>query len=82
MDLYDQALDMLGQILIDESLFDILLDIGIPIMHKNCAYNARAIIVNGKILCFRPKIYGDSSRENRWYCHLSLPPRLLQITDS
>lgn len=34
-DIYDQSWDVLYKILVDESLHGILLDIGLPIMHRN-----------------------------------------------
>lgn len=48
---------MLFDILTDSSLHGILIDVGLPIMHRGCRFNSRAIILDGKILCLRPKIY-------------------------
>lgn len=56
-DTYDHSIDMLFSILSDDSLHGILIDVGLPIMHRGCRYNSRAIILDGKLLCLRPKIY-------------------------
>lgn len=56
-DVYDHALDMLSKILTDTSLHGILIDVGLPLMHRGCRYNCRAMILDGKLLCLRPKIY-------------------------
>lgn len=56
-DTYNHSMDMLSKILTDTSLHGILLDIGLPVMHRGCRYNCRAIILDGKLLCLRPKIY-------------------------
>ncbi|KAJ3526313.1 hypothetical protein NM208_g11250 [Fusarium decemcellulare] len=87
-DVYDHALDMLLSILTDSSLHGILVDVGLPIMHRGCRYNARAMILDGKLLCLRPKIYlanDGNFRENRFFTpwnrprhveQYNLPPRI------
>lgn len=47
-----------------------LVDVGMPVMHKNVAYNCRVIFYNGKILLIRPKIMmcnDGNYREGRWF---------------
>ncbi|OCK86406.1 putative glutamine dependent NAD+ synthetase [Lepidopterella palustris CBS 459.81] len=56
-DLYLHCWEMLERILKDESCHNILLDIGMPIQHRNVRYNCRVICLNGKILLIRPKIW-------------------------
>lgn len=49
---------------------DILVDVGMPVMHKNVAYNCRVIFYNKKILLIRPKVImcdDDNYRESRWF---------------
>ncbi|KAK9793983.1 putative Glutamine-dependent NAD(+) synthetase [Seiridium cardinale] len=89
-DVYDHSLDMLSSILTDSSLHGILIDVGLPLMHRGCRYNSRAIILNGKLLCLRPKIYlanDGNFRENRFFTpwnrpryveEYNLPPRIQQ----
>jgi NAD+ synthase (glutamine-hydrolysing) len=43
-------------ILQDPTAQDILLDIGMPVSHKNIRYNARIIAYNKEILLIRPKL--------------------------
>jgi NAD+ synthase (glutamine-hydrolysing) len=48
---------MLCRLLKDESCYGILLDIGMPILHRNIRYNCRVICLDGKILLIRPKMW-------------------------
>ncbi|KAI1366300.1 glutamine-dependent NAD(+) synthetase [Xylaria arbuscula] len=69
-EVYENSWDSLYSILTDESLHGILIDVGLPLLHRNCRYNARAIILDGKILCFRPKLYlanDGNFREMRFF---------------
>ncbi|KAK4208438.1 putative glutamine dependent NAD+ synthetase [Rhypophila decipiens] len=69
-DTYIHSLEMLVRILSDESCYDILLDIGLPIQHRNVNYNCRVICLNGKILFIRPKMFlanDGNYREMRFF---------------
>ncbi|KAI0106358.1 putative glutamine dependent NAD+ synthetase [Hypoxylon sp. NC0597] len=88
-DLYLHSLQCLEIILRDESCYGILLDIGMPILHRNVRYNCRVICLDGRILLIRPKLYlaGDGNyREQRFftpwlrpqYCEDYYLPRMLQ----
>ncbi|KAL1956604.1 hypothetical protein VTO42DRAFT_6951 [Malbranchea cinnamomea] len=69
-DLYLHCWEMLYQILTDKSCHDILLDIGMPVMHRNNRYNCRIICLNGKILLIRPKLWlanDGNYREMRYF---------------
>ncbi|KAL1922670.1 uncharacterized protein VTP21DRAFT_10209 [Calcarisporiella thermophila] len=69
-DTYLHSWEMLANILNDEECNDILLDIGMPIMHKNVKYNCRVLILNRKILLIRPKMFlanDGNYRELRWF---------------
>ncbi|KAF1814310.1 putative glutamine dependent NAD+ synthetase [Eremomyces bilateralis CBS 781.70] len=55
-DLYLHCWEQMECILQDKSCFDILLDIGMPVQHRNVRYNCRIICLNGKILFIRPKM--------------------------
>ncbi|ELR08005.1 glutamine-dependent NAD(+) synthetase [Pseudogymnoascus destructans] len=48
--------ESLVMILEDPICKDILLDIGMPVMHKNVKYNARILSLNQEILLIRPKL--------------------------
>ncbi|KAG0649802.1 Glutamine-dependent NAD(+) synthetase [Hyphodiscus hymeniophilus] len=56
-DLYLNCWEMLERILLDRECYDILLDIGMPVQHRNVRYNCRIICLNGKILLIRPKLW-------------------------
>ncbi|KAL1969766.1 hypothetical protein VTN77DRAFT_7275 [Rasamsonia byssochlamydoides] len=56
-DLYLHCWEMLERILLDKDCYDILLDIGMPVQHRNVRYNCRVICLNGKILLIRPKMW-------------------------
>jgi NAD+ synthase (glutamine-hydrolysing) len=69
-DLYLHCWQVLERILKDESCYNILLDIGMPIQHRNVRYNCRVICLNGKILLIRPKMWlanDGNYREMRQY---------------
>lgn len=69
-DTFLHSWEMLSRILQDESCRDILLDVGMPIMHRNVRYNCRVICFNGQILLIRPKLYFAESgnyRELRFF---------------
>ncbi|KAG0244155.1 glutamine-dependent NAD(+) synthetase [Actinomortierella wolfii] len=69
-DTYLHSWEVLAQILTSKEAQDILLDVGMPVMHKNVKYNCRVVILNGKILLIRPKLFlanDGNYREMRWF---------------
>lgn len=70
----------LGEILSDPVTQDILIFLGMPVMHKNTGYNCTVVILNTKILLIRPKqamCDTNNYRESRWFC----PWRKLMATE-
>lgn len=57
LDVYTHSLEMLQRLLLDKSTHGILLDVGLPILHRNLRYNCRVICLDGKILLIRPKMW-------------------------
>ncbi len=49
-------MEMLARILEDKTCHGILLDIGLPVTHRNVNYNCRVVCLDGKILFIRPKM--------------------------
>lgn len=52
---------------LDKSL---IVDIGMPVMHKNLRYNCRVVLFGGRIQLIRPKMIladGGMYRESRWF---------------
>jgi NAD+ synthase (glutamine-hydrolysing) len=54
-DLYLHSWQMMSDILLDESCYGIIIDVGMPIMHNGNRYNSRVIALDGRILFIRPK---------------------------
>ncbi|KAG7207960.1 hypothetical protein KM043_009544 [Ampulex compressa] len=49
---------------------DMLIDVGMPVMHKNVTYNCRVAFLNRRILLIRPKMKlceDGNYRETRWF---------------
>jgi NAD+ synthase (glutamine-hydrolysing) len=92
-DLYDHSWEVYSEILADPLTHGIVLDIGMPIIHKSIKYNCRVISYNGKILLIRPKVYlanDGNYREMRYFTpwprpkyweYYQLPKHILQQTD-
>lgn len=76
-DTFLHSLEMLRQILLDESCHGILLDIGMPIQHRNQRFNCRVICLDGKILTIRPKMWLANDGNYREMRHFTpwLSPR-------
>lgn len=82
-EVYDNSWDSLYSILTDLTLHGIVIDVGLPLLHRNCRYNARAIILNGKILCLRPKLYlanDGNFREMRFFTPWNRPRHVEQYS--
>ncbi|CAG8525148.1 6045_t:CDS:10 [Paraglomus brasilianum] len=78
-DTYLHSWEVMTKILTSDDARDILLDIGMPVAHKNVKYNCRVILYNGKILLIRPKLYlanNDNYREMRYF--VPWPARLVE----
>lgn len=49
---------------------NMLIDVGMPVQHRNVSYNCRVIFLNKKILFIRPKLSNcddGNYRETRWF---------------
>lgn len=80
-EVYENSWDSLYSILTDPALHGIMIDVGLPLLHRNCRYNARAIILDGKILCLRPKLYlanDGNFREMRFFTPWNRPRHVEQ----
>jgi len=61
---------VLETLLEDPECQGILMDVGMPVMHKNVTYNCRVVFLNKNILLIRPKqaMCDDGNyRESRWF---------------
>lgn len=69
-DTYMHSWEVLAELLNAPLCKDMLIDVGMPVMHKNVGYNCRVIFLNKKILLIRPKkVLADDGnyRECRWF---------------
>lgn len=49
--------EMYAQIIKNKETHGLILDIGMPVLHKNVRYNCRLLSLDGEILFIRPKIW-------------------------
>lgn len=88
-DTYLHSWEMYASLLANKETHGILLDIGIPILHKNVKYNCRILSYDGKILFIRPKLWlanDGNYREMRYFTPWQRPryvekyvlPRMIQ----
>ncbi|KIH88351.1 NAD+ synthase (glutamine-hydrolysing) [Sporothrix brasiliensis 5110] len=69
-DLYLHCWQQMYRILTDTSCFGILLDIGMPVLHRGNRFNCRVLALDGKIIMIRPKLFlaaDGNYRENRYF---------------
>jgi len=62
--------EVLAELLSSPVCQDILVDVGMPVMHHGVTYNCRVCFLNGKLLLIRPKLIlcDDANyRETRWF---------------
>lgn len=55
-DVYRNSWDVVADIISRPECQDIIIDLGLPIQHRGCNYNARLIALNGEVLAIRPKL--------------------------
>ncbi|XP_066582206.1 glutamine-dependent NAD(+) synthetase [Prorops nasuta] len=62
--------EVLAQLLKNPACEEILIDVGMPVMHKNVTYNCRVAFLNHRLLLIRPKMQlceDGNYRESRWF---------------
>ncbi|GAB5360407.1 hypothetical protein AAMO2058_000625300 [Amorphochlora amoebiformis] len=75
-DTFFHSWESLGKILESDATDDILVDLGMPVLHKGVRYNCRVFCLNRKILAIRPKLCladDGNYREGRWFTPWSDP---------
>lgn len=78
-DTYLHAWEQMAIIMADTSLHGIICDIGMPIMHRNNRFNCRVIILDGRILFIRAKLFlanDGNYRENRHFIPWGRPQHI------
>ncbi|EPY50013.1 glutamine-dependent NAD synthetase [Schizosaccharomyces cryophilus OY26] len=79
-DTYTHSWEMLCWIIKHPDCQNILLDIGMPVMHKSVRHNCRILALDGKIILIRPKLWlcdDGNFRESRWFTPW-LRPRVVE----
>eukprot|EP00039_Didymoeca_costata_P032980 m.40185 g.40185 ORF g.40185 m.40185 type:complete len:696 (-) comp9635_c0_seq2:197-2284(-) len=69
-DTFQHSQEVLTEIISNPENRDILVDVGMPVIHKGVRYNCRVFFYNGKILLIRPKkqlAMDGNYREGRWF---------------
>ncbi|XP_075156272.1 NAD synthetase [Haematobia irritans] len=69
-DTYLHSWEVLLEIMMSPICEHMLIDVGMPVMHRNVAYNCRVAFFNRKILLIRPKMSNcddGNYRETRWF---------------
>lgn len=69
-DTFFHSWEMLADILKSEYCGEMLIDIGMPVSHKNVRYNCRVICHRGKVVMIRPKLWlanDGNYREMRYF---------------
>ncbi|KAJ3017069.1 glutamine-dependent NAD(+) synthetase [Thoreauomyces humboldtii] len=69
-DTYLHSWEVLAKLLAADVCQDMLIDVGMPVAHKNVKYNCRVIFLNKKVLLIRPKMFlanDGNYREMRWF---------------
>ncbi|GBG25937.1 Glutamine-dependent NAD+ synthetase [Hondaea fermentalgiana] len=70
IDTFQHSAEALADILKSGLTDGILCDIGLPMLHNSVPYNCRAMCLNGKVVCIRPKLFladDGNYREPRWF---------------
>ncbi|QIW98013.1 hypothetical protein AMS68_003531 [Peltaster fructicola] len=55
-DVYANSWDIAAEIISHPQCQDIIIDLGLPIQHHGCSFNARLVALDGKVLAIRPKL--------------------------
>lgn len=55
-DVYVHSWEIVASIIGRKDLDGIIVDLGIPVQHRGCTYNARVICLDGQVLAVRPKL--------------------------
>ncbi|XP_061378873.1 glutamine-dependent NAD(+) synthetase [Danaus plexippus] len=69
-DTFLHSWQVLVELLKSPTCKDILVDVGMPVRHRNVSYNCRVAFLNKKILLIRPKMLlceDGNYRESRWF---------------
>lgn len=69
-DTFLHSWQVLAELLKSPTCKDMLIDVGMPVQHRNVSYNCRVAFLNKKLLLIRPKMLlceDGNYRESRWF---------------
>lgn len=69
-DTFLHSWQVLLEVMTSPACQNMLIDVGMPVQHKNVSYNCRVAFLNSKILLIRPKMLlceDGNYRETRWF---------------
>jgi NAD+ synthase (glutamine-hydrolysing) len=69
-DTFQHAWEAVADLLRSEHTSGILVDVGLPVLHRGVPYNCRVLLLNKEVVLVRPKLYlaGEGNyREARWF---------------
>ncbi len=75
-DIFLHSWEMLAHLIQDPDCQDIIIDVGMPVRHRNVRYNCRVIVYNKKVLLVRPKMFlaqDGNYREMRYFTPWARP---------
>lgn len=76
LDLYHHCWETVAEILREGLSDGIVIDLGMPVIHRTVAYNCKVILFNGKVVLIRPKMHmadEENYREKRYFIPF-MPP--------
>jgi hypothetical protein len=69
-DTIDHSWECLGALLQCKDCQDMVVDVGMPVIHRGVRYNCRVFLLNGQVLLIRPKMHladDGNYRESRYF---------------
>lgn len=75
-DTFLHSWEVMLEIMMSPHSQNMLIDVGMPVLHFNVAYNCRVVFYNKKVILIRPKMMmcdDGNYRETRWFSAWSKP---------
>uniref|UniRef100_A0A383W8A4 Glutamine-dependent NAD(+) synthetase n=1 Tax=Tetradesmus obliquus TaxID=3088 RepID=A0A383W8A4_TETOB len=70
LDTVEHCWEVLQELLVSDATHDLLVDVGMPVIHRGVLYNCRLLLLDGKVLLIRPKLHlanDGNYRETRYF---------------
>ncbi|KAF6262108.1 glutamine-dependent NAD(+) synthetase with GAT domain-containing protein [Scenedesmus sp. NREL 46B-D3] len=70
LDTVDHCWEVVQELLCSDATNDLLVDVGMPVIHRGVLYNCRVLLLDGKVLLIRPKLHlanDGNYRETRYF---------------